>query len=70
MEKEEEELYKLLSSKECYVFVAGNAKDMPAAVRNVFIKIFEKFENLSNTKSIDTLEMMISKGFYQIETWS
>ncbi|VVC36307.1 Riboflavin synthase-like beta-barrel,Flavoprotein pyridine nucleotide cytochrome [Cinara cedri] len=70
LEQKEEELYKLLSSKECYVFVAGNAKNMPTAVKDVFIKIFEKFENLSNTESIDTLEIMESKGFYQTETWN
>lgn len=70
MEQNEEELYKLLSHKECYIFIAGNAKDMPAAVKDVFIKIFEKFDNLSTTKSIKIIEMMESKGYYQVETWN
>lgn len=59
---------KLLSSNECYVFVAGNAKDMPTAVKNVFISIFEKFE-LQNT-TISSVDQMETKGFYQTETWS
>lgn len=70
MEQREEDVYKLLSNKECYIFIAGNAKDMPAAVKEVFIKIFEKFENLSNTKSLKIMEMMESKGYYQTETWN
>lgn len=70
LEQNEENLYKLLSSEECFVFVAGNAKDMPTAVKNVFIKIFEKNKNLKNTSSINTLDMMETKGFYQTETWN
>lgn len=72
MKQNEEELYKLLSSKECYVFVAGNAKDMPTAVRDVFINIFKKYELLNNTMPINmnTVDMMETKGFYQTETWS
>lgn len=70
MEQNKQELYKLLSTKECYIFIAGNAKDMPTSVKNVFISIFEEFEHLDHTKSrniIDTLEI---RGFYQTETWS
>lgn len=70
MEQNEEKLYKLLSNKECYVFVAGNAKDMPTAVKNVFINIFEKNKHLNNTTFINTLDIMETKGFYQTETWS
>jgi len=55
---------KLLSSNECYVFVAGNAKDMPTAVRNVFVNI------LTKNKHLNTIDMMETKGFYQTETWS
>lgn len=69
MEQKEEELYKLLSDNECYVFVAGNAKDMPIAVKNVFINIFEKFGKLNNTTPTN-IDMMETKGFYQTETWN
>lgn len=64
LEKNEEELLKLLSSKECYIFIAGNAKDMPTAVKNVFINILTKHKHLN------TIDMMETKGFYQTETWS
>ncbi|XP_025204931.1 NADPH-dependent diflavin oxidoreductase 1 [Melanaphis sacchari] len=64
LEQNEEELLKLLSNKECYVFVAGNAKDMPTAVKNVFINI------LTKNKHLNTIDMMETKGFYQTETWS
>lgn len=70
LEQNEEKLYKLFSSEECYVFVAGNAKDMPTAVKNVFINIFEKNKHLNNTSSINMIDMMETKGFYQTETWS
>lgn len=70
MKQNEEELCKLLSSKECYVFVAGNAKDMPTAVKNVFINILEKIKLLNNTTPINTIDIMETKGFYQTETWS
>lgn len=70
MEQNEKELYELLSSKECYVFVAGNAKNMPTAVKNVFINIFKKNEHLNNTTPINYIDMMEAKGFYQTETWS
>lgn len=70
MEQREEELFKLLTSKECYVFVAGNAKNMPTAVKDVFINIFEKYGRLKNATSISTVDEMEAKGFYQTETWS
>ena len=64
LEQNEEKLFKLLSDKECYVFVSGNAKDMPTAVKNVFINILTKYNHLN------TIDMMETKGFYQTETWS
>lgn len=70
LEKNEEKLLKLLSSKECYIFIAGNAKDMPTAVKNVFISIVEKLKNVTNNKSLNTVGMMETNGFYQTETWS
>lgn len=70
LEKNKEELSKLLSSKECYIFVAGNAKDMPTAVKNVFISIVEKLKKINSTIYINTVDMMETKGFYQTETWS
>lgn len=70
LEQNEEEILKLLSSKECYIFVAGNAKDMPTAVKNVFISIVEKLKKLNYTIPINTVDMMETKGFYQTETWS
>lgn len=70
MEQNEEQLYELLSGKECYVFVAGNAKDMPTAVKNVFINIFEKMNHSKSSTSIKTFDMMETKGFYQTETWN
>lgn len=70
MEQNKEELYKLLSSKECYIFIAGNAKDMPTSVKNVFINIFEEFEHLDRATSINKIDNLESKGFYQTETWS
>jgi len=68
LEQNEKELYELLSSKECYIFVAGNAKDMPIAVKNAFKNILKKKECLNNT--INDIDMMEAKGFYQTETWS
>lgn len=70
LEQNKEELYKLLSSKECYIFIAGNAKDMPTSVKNVFISMFEEFGHLDHTKSINTIDTMELKGFYQTETWN
>lgn len=70
MEQNKKELYELLSSKKCYVFVAGNAKDMPTAVKDVFINILKTNENLPNTMPINYIDTMEATGFYQTETWS
>lgn len=64
-------MYKLLTSKEeCYVFVAGNGKNMPTAVKNVFISIYEKLGHLNYNFSKNIIDMKESQGFYQTETWS
>lgn len=52
------------------MFVAGNAKDMPTAVRNVFISLFEKFGHLSYEASKNVIETMEANGTYQTETWN
>ncbi|XP_050436997.1 NADPH-dependent diflavin oxidoreductase 1 [Adelges cooleyi] len=65
-----QQLYKLLTSQECFVFVAGNAKDMPAAVRTEFSNVFMKYGNLDSVESEKTIEQMELKGRYQTETWS
>lgn len=71
LEQNEEKLFKLLENKEnCYVFVAGNAKNMPTAVRNVFVNIFEKFGHLSQEASKNVIGIMEAHGMYQTETWS
>lgn len=70
LEQNKEDLLQLLSGKECYIFVAGNAKDMPTAVRNVFISLFDELKHRSNSSSVITVDTMEAKGFYQTETWS
>lgn len=52
------------------MFVAGNAKDMPTAVQNVFVSLFEKFGLLSHEASKSLIETMKSHGTYQTETWN
>lgn len=70
LEQNKEELLQLLSGKECYVFVAGNSKDMPTAVKNVFINLFDEMKRINNSTSVITVDNMEAKGFYQTETWS
>ncbi|XP_050533690.1 NADPH-dependent diflavin oxidoreductase 1 [Daktulosphaira vitifoliae] len=63
-------LYKLLTDSECYVFIAGNAKNMPDAIKTEFANIFMKYGNLNNEESINIINNMEHNGRYQTETWS
>lgn len=56
--------------KGSYIFVAGNAKNMPTAVRSAFIKVIEKAGDYDSAEAEKIIGMMESKGMYQTETWS
>ncbi|XP_030746156.1 NADPH-dependent diflavin oxidoreductase 1 isoform X2 [Sitophilus oryzae] len=56
--------------KKGYVFIAGNSKNMPQAVRESFINVCEKWGNLSNTEAVRFIEVMEKENRYQTECWS
>ncbi|CAG9763747.1 unnamed protein product [Ceutorhynchus assimilis] len=56
--------------KNCYIFVAGNSRNMPQAVRNAFINVCIKHGNLSEANATKFVETMEKKNRYQAECWS
>ncbi|XP_071036381.1 NADPH-dependent diflavin oxidoreductase 1 [Parasteatoda tepidariorum] len=62
-------LWELINHKLAYVYIAGNAKQMPEGVKDAFLKVFEKEGYLSNNECIKYLKTMELHKRYQVETW-
>uniref|UniRef100_A0A1B6IAI2 NADPH-dependent diflavin oxidoreductase 1 n=3 Tax=Homalodisca liturata TaxID=320908 RepID=A0A1B6IAI2_9HEMI len=69
IEKESSLIYRWLE-RGCWIYVAGNANNMPAAVRNAFVAVLQDKGGLVPQQADDFITSMESKGMYQTETWS
>lgn len=56
--------------KQGYVFVAGNSKNMPQAVRQAFINVCVENGNLLEAEATKLIETMEKQNRYQTECWS
>lgn len=54
----------------CYIYVAGSAVNMPAAVRSAFVTVAQKAGHLSPEEAENFVGSMESQNRYQTETWS
>ncbi|XP_075226577.1 NADPH-dependent diflavin oxidoreductase 1 isoform X2 [Lycorma delicatula] len=70
IEKEEVNLWKLLSRKDVHIYVAGNANNMPNSVREAFKNIYCKKSGLTNDECEGIFEKLELLGQYQTETWA
>jgi sulfite reductase alpha subunit-like flavoprotein len=51
-----------------YIYVAGNAKNMPVDVEETFVKIIE--ESNTSLAGSNLIPLMKKSGKYQTETWA
>ncbi|TWW66953.1 NADPH-dependent diflavin oxidoreductase 1 [Takifugu flavidus] len=63
-------LWDLIASKNGCFYIAGNAKQMPASVRDALSKVFQQEGGLSSEDAIQMLAIMEKSGRLQCETWS
>lgn len=61
---------KLLVDENAAVFVAGNSKNMPEAVREAFISAFAAYKGVDDSVAEKAFAKMDLDGRYQTETWS
>ncbi|XP_039288461.1 NADPH-dependent diflavin oxidoreductase 1 isoform X2 [Nilaparvata lugens] len=66
----DKELWNYLSKEDIFIFVAGNANNMPTAVRDAFKSIYCKHGGYSNEESEQLFCKMEMNGHYQTETWA
>ncbi|XP_063792224.1 NADPH-dependent diflavin oxidoreductase 1 isoform X2 [Pseudophryne corroboree] len=63
-------LWDLISSKQAYVFLAGNAKSMPTQVMDALKDVFQSEGAKSVSEAEQYLVMLEKCGRFQSETWS
>ncbi|KAF5288633.1 hypothetical protein FQA39_LY15328 [Lamprigera yunnana] len=62
-------LWDLLKNRNAYIFVAGNAKNMPGQVREAFITVCMDNGKLSYKEGVQFIENLEKLSRYQTETW-
>ncbi|XP_054612691.1 NADPH-dependent diflavin oxidoreductase 1 [Dunckerocampus dactyliophorus] len=63
-------IWDLIVNKGAYFYIAGNAKQMPTAVRDALMAAFEQEGGLSSDDAEQMLTAMETCGRFQSETWS
>lgn len=63
-------MHDLITKENAYIFVAGNSKNMPDAVREAFISVYSTFHETDLNESEKVFRKMELDGRYQTETWS
>ena len=63
-------IWRLLSDFDATIYVAGNAKNMPAAVRRAFVDAIAEAGQLSKEKAEAQIRVLEKSGRYQTETWA
>lgn len=63
------ELWHLINNKGAYIFISGNAKNMPNNVRDAFIDVFSTCGNIDMAEAKEMLKDIEKNGRLQVETW-
>ncbi|XP_040262017.1 NADPH-dependent diflavin oxidoreductase 1 isoform X1 [Bufo bufo] len=63
-------LWELISNKQAYVYIAGNAKSMPTQVTDALKSAFQSEGQMSALEAEQYLVMLEKCGRFQSETWS
>jgi len=63
-------LYDLITRQSASIYVAGNSKNMPDAVRDAFIELFKEHGNETDEDAAKSLKKLQEQKRYQQETWS
>lgn len=70
IEENGEKVWKLLNNPDCYIFVAGNSKNMPQSVKEAFTNVCTLHGKLKEEDSKIFIDKMEKNERYQTETWS
>ncbi|XP_066258161.1 NADPH-dependent diflavin oxidoreductase 1 isoform X1 [Euwallacea similis] len=68
--KENGELVWNAIERNCYIFVAGNSKNMPQQVREAFVSVCVNYGRLQDSEAVKKIDLMVKQGRYQTECWS
>ncbi|OWR46317.1 putative NADPH fad oxidoreductase [Danaus plexippus plexippus] len=63
------ELWHLINNKGAYIFISGNAKNMPDNVRDAFIDVFNTCGDIDMAEAKEMLKDIEKNGRLQVETW-
>uniref|UniRef100_A0A672FQ65 NADPH-dependent diflavin oxidoreductase 1 n=1 Tax=Salarias fasciatus TaxID=181472 RepID=A0A672FQ65_SALFA len=63
-------LWDLVANQNACFYIAGNAKQMPASVRDALKEVFQQEGRLTAEQAQEMLEAMERTGRFQSETWS
>lgn len=69
IEKNGEQIWKLLAHKNASIYVAGNARNMPDEVEKTFISVYSKHGNMTKSCSEEFFRNMKMCRKYQTESW-
>lgn len=62
-------MWQRLSRQGC-VLIAGSSKNMPASVREAFVKVVQEYGGFDPDSAENFIRLMEKSGRYQTETWS
>ncbi|KAM4019635.1 NADPH-dependent diflavin oxidoreductase 1 isoform 2-T2 [Anomaloglossus baeobatrachus] len=63
-------LWGLISGRQAYIYIAGNAKSMPTQVTDALKSVFQSEGQMSALEAAQYLTMLEKSGRFQSETWS
>nr|CAD7258918.1 unnamed protein product [Timema shepardi] len=63
-------LWKLVSTQQAQIFLAGNSKDMPKGVKGALEETFQNYGNMTQGEAQQFLDRLERTGQFQSETWS
>nr|CAD7392239.1 unnamed protein product [Timema cristinae] len=63
-------LWKLVSTQQAQIFLAGNSKDMPKGVKEALEETFQNYGNMTQGEAQQFLDRLERTGQFQTETWS
>lgn len=68
--QQNEALWDLIRNRSAKIYVAGNSKNMPDAVRDAFLKIFQDLGEMTEKEAVQFYDSLQKNKRYQQETWS
>ncbi|CAG9794683.1 unnamed protein product [Diatraea saccharalis] len=69
IKEQSELLWHLVKNRDAYIYISGNAKNMPDNVKEAFVEIFNEIGGLTSEQAKDMLHNLENTGRLQVEAW-